>query len=120
MTTGPHRKARQDVTRALVLAAARKHFTRHGYEGANIRHIAADAGRSTGAVFGNWPGGKEELFEAAMDRKAPMVVIKDILLGAALRGEVPALGDRAASVLLLDLYGEASFACISASISPPG
>src|ERR1700759_2855034 len=52
-------------TRAKVLAAARKLFSEHGYEGATIRDIAAAAGMSTGAVFANFSD-KSDLFRDIM------------------------------------------------------
>lgn len=37
--------------RGFLLDAARREFLEHGYEGASVRRIAADAGVSTGTVF---------------------------------------------------------------------
>jgi AcrR family transcriptional regulator len=99
------RQAAKDVTRAVVLAAARREFEAKGFEGANVRDIAAAAGRSTGSVFGNWKS-KEELFEAAMDRKAPMVVVRDLLVHAVRYDKGPLRGLALAETLLLDLFGE--------------
>jgi len=59
---GPTRRAlAKQQTRAKVLAAARKLFSEHGYQGATIRDIAAAAGMSTGAVFANFSD-KTDLF----------------------------------------------------------
>jgi AcrR family transcriptional regulator len=52
-------------TRNRVLAAARKLFGEHGYEGATIRDIAAAAEMSTGAVFANFTD-KADLFREIM------------------------------------------------------
>ena len=98
------RQAAQDVTRALVLAAARRLFTEKGYEATNVRDIAAAAGRSTGSVFGNWRD-KEALWEAAMGRKAPMVVVRDFLQQMSAEVAVLPLGSEGAALLLRDLYG---------------
>jgi AcrR family transcriptional regulator len=58
----PTRRAlAKQQTRAKVLAAARKLFSEHGYEGATIRDIASAAGMSTGAVFANFSD-KSDLF----------------------------------------------------------
>lgn len=62
----PTRRAlAKQQTRAKVLAAARKLFSEHGYEGATIRDIAAAAGMSTGAVFANFSD-KSDLFREIM------------------------------------------------------
>jgi AcrR family transcriptional regulator len=59
---GPTRRAMaKQQTRAKVLAAARKLFSEHGYQGATIRDIASTAGMSTGAVFANF-NDKSDLF----------------------------------------------------------
>src|SRR5512138_1908166 len=64
-------------TRAKVLAAARRLFSEHGYEGATIRDIAAAAGMSTGAVFANFTDKSDLFFE---------IMIQDIAaLGEAMR-----------------------------------
>jgi len=63
---GPTRRALAKLqTRNKVLAAARKLFSEHGYEGATIRDIAAAAGMSTGAVFANFSD-KSDLFRDIM------------------------------------------------------
>src|SRR6202008_2947156 len=63
---GPTRRALAKLqTRNKVLAAARKLFSEHGYEGATIRDIAAAAGMSTGAVFANFSD-KSDLFREIM------------------------------------------------------
>jgi AcrR family transcriptional regulator len=62
----PTRRAlAKQQTRAKVLAAARRLFSEHGYEGATIRDIAAAAGMSTGAVFANFSD-KSDLFREIM------------------------------------------------------
>lgn len=51
------------ATRALVLKTARACFEELGYDGADIRTMAAAMGMSTGAVFANFTG-KSELYHA--------------------------------------------------------
>ena len=67
----PARKRDADATRAAILAAAKKHFVRSGYDGAFLRDIAADAGADA-ALINRYFGGKEGLFQAALkDSIAP-------------------------------------------------
>lgn len=62
----PTRRAlAKQQTRGKVLAAARRLFSEHGYEGATIRDIARAAGMSTGAVFASFRD-KSELFREIM------------------------------------------------------
>jgi AcrR family transcriptional regulator len=62
----PTRRAlAKQQTRNRVIAAARKLFGEHGYEGATIRDIAAAAQMSTGAVFANFAD-KADLFREIM------------------------------------------------------
>jgi len=53
-------------SRALILAAAHTHFVTHGYVGANVDEIAAEAGVSKRTVY-NIYGGKEPLFRAVVE-----------------------------------------------------
>jgi len=75
MTTvlAPERSRKRDAeaTRAAILAAAKKHFAKSGYDGAYLRDIAADAGADA-ALINRYFGGKEGLFaEALKDSIAP-------------------------------------------------
>jgi AcrR family transcriptional regulator len=84
-TKPPTRRALAKLqTRNKVLAAARRLFSEHGYEGATIRDIAAAAGMSTGAVFANFSD-KSDLFRDIMitDLEALLVQMRD----AAARGK---------------------------------
>lgn len=56
------------ATRDAILAAAQRVFTRHGYEGAGLRAIAAEAG-ATAALVIRYFGSKEALFAAALGEK---------------------------------------------------
>ena len=73
------RRAGDSGTREAILAASRKRFAEHGYDGATIRGIAADAGVDPALVH-HFYGTKERLFAAAMR----LPVVSGELLGAAL------------------------------------
>src|ERR1700685_140142 len=65
------RKRDAEATRAAILAAAKVHFARSGYDGAYLRDIAAEAGADA-ALINRYFGGKEGLFAAALkDSIAP-------------------------------------------------
>lgn len=66
MTTRAQSKA---ATRAAILNAARTLFSAHGYEDVTVRVICTAAGKSTGALFASWPGGKDDVFRDAMGRR---------------------------------------------------
>jgi AcrR family transcriptional regulator len=55
---------RSDATKSAILAAAREHFAKSGYQAATIRAIAADAGIDPAMVI-RYYGNKERLFAAA-------------------------------------------------------
>jgi len=59
------RRAGDSGTRETILDAARRSFAEHGYDGATIRGIAADAGVDPALVH-HFYGTKERLFAAAM------------------------------------------------------
>ena len=81
---GPTRRAlAKQQTRNKVIAAARRLFSEHGYEGATIRDIAAAAGMSTGAVFANFSD-KSDLFRDIMiSDSAQLVASSDVASAAA-------------------------------------
>lgn len=56
-----------DVTRRVLVRAARRRFATEGYRATTVRHIAADAGVN-GALINRYFGSKEGLFEACMNR----------------------------------------------------
>ena|SRR5947209_7134641 len=56
----------REQTRTNLLAAARRVFGERGFGGASLDQIAADAGYTRGALYYNFPGGKEELFLALL------------------------------------------------------
>ena len=55
------RRRDADATRAAIIAAAKVHFARSGYEGAFLRDIAVDAGVDA-ALINRYFGGKGGLF----------------------------------------------------------
>jgi AcrR family transcriptional regulator len=59
------RKRDAEATRGAILAAAKMHFARSGYDGAFLRDIAADAGADA-ALINRYFGGKDGLFAAAL------------------------------------------------------
>jgi AcrR family transcriptional regulator len=73
MSTRPHRRRKSlheenvAATREHLLAAARKHFAKRGYSGAEIGRIAADARVTTGAVYHHFAG-KKGLFQATAEQ----------------------------------------------------
>jgi AcrR family transcriptional regulator len=62
------RPERRERTRGDLLAAARTVFERHGFHRASLDQIADEAGYTKGAVYSHFPGGKDELFLAVLDR----------------------------------------------------
>ena len=75
------RRAGDSGTREAILAASRERFAEHGYDGATIRTIAADAGVDPALVH-HFFGTKERLFAAAMR----LPVVPGELIAAALAG----------------------------------
>ena len=93
------RRGGDSGTRDAILDAARKRFAAHGYDGATIRGIAADAGVDPALVH-HFFGSKERLFAAAV--RLPIVpgeLISGVLAaGAADSGG--SLGERFVQVAL--------------------
>lgn len=59
------RDAQKEETRARILEAARAHFERDGFDAANLRAIAADAGVAAGTVLLHFQD-KRDLLHAAL------------------------------------------------------
>lgn len=88
----PRREAVEDGpgTRDLILTTARSEFAEHGYEKTSIRGIAKSAGVDPALVH-HYFGGKEQVFEAALEITfAPPMVAPDPLL----KGPVEGAGER--------------------------
>lgn len=60
---------RREETRRQLLIAAREIFGERGFGGATLDEISEAAGLSRGALYYNFPGGKEELFLALLDER---------------------------------------------------
>lgn len=71
--TGRREERRRELARLStghVLDAAEAVFGEKGYLGATIREIADTAELSLGGVYGLFPGGKEEIFNAVIARRS--------------------------------------------------
>jgi len=60
------RKRDAAATRAAILKSARRAFAAHGYDGAGVREIAAEAG-VTAMLVNRYFGSKEQLFSEVID-----------------------------------------------------
>jgi AcrR family transcriptional regulator len=101
-------------TRDRLVAAAIEVFAEQGYEGARLQDIARAAGLTTGAVYANYRGKAELLFDAIGARAG--AELDGLLQGTAsigARAVLERLGDRlpesraAAPALLLDAVAAA-------------
>ncbi|MFW6723721.1 TetR family transcriptional regulator [Streptomyces sp. MAR4 CNY-716] len=78
----PRRDAVEDGpgTRDLILTTARSEFAEHGYEKTSIRGIAKSAGVDPALVH-HYFGGKEQVFEAALEITfAPAMTVPDLVV----------------------------------------
>jgi AcrR family transcriptional regulator len=112
------RDQQQRQVRAQLLDAAERVFARHGYQGASIDAIAAEAGYSHGAIYSNF-NGKEDLFlvlvEERIDaRLARVYQAADTALShgatpleAANRFVAMLQGEQHAYLLLVDFWNQA-------------
>lgn len=88
------RRAGDSGTREAILEAARARFAEHGYDGATIRGIAADAGVDPALVH-HFHGSKERLFTAAMRLPVvPSEVLTAAFAEAARRGDLASPGEQ--------------------------
>lgn len=76
------RAAGAERTRADILRSARSRFAAHGYTGATIPDIAADAGVSVATVYSSI-GGKAQLFVALFDAAASDPATDEAMLSVA-------------------------------------
>lgn len=63
------RETRKAETRDELVDAAARVFMERGYHGASLQHVAADAGFTTGAIYGQFDN-KDDLFLAVYERYA--------------------------------------------------
>jgi AcrR family transcriptional regulator len=82
-------------TRDRLLAAAVDVFVEQGYEGARVQDIARAAGLTTGAIYANFRGKSDLLFDAIGARAgAEMDALLTQTHGRAVRELLEALGDQ--------------------------
>jgi len=92
-------------SQAIILSAATTHFTAHGYVGANVDTIAAEAGVSKRTVY-NVFGGKEKLFRAVVDRAVTIAenftrdLADELTAGDDLHADLERIGERLAIAVL--------------------
>jgi AcrR family transcriptional regulator len=93
------RRTGDSGTREAILSAARKRFGDHGYTGATIRAIAADAGVDPALVH-HFFGTKERLFGAAM--RLPLIPgeMIDAALAPGVRNPAQSLGEHLVRTVL--------------------
>lgn len=86
---------RSERTRAELIAAARELFADRGYAGVSVEDVVRRAGVTRGALYHQFPGGKEDLFAAVFDEveEGVMAGIADTLAEAG--SEDPIAGVRA-------------------------
>ena len=94
---------RSERTRAELIAAARELFPDRGYANVPIEDIVRHAGVTRGALYHQFPGGKEDLFAAVFDlvEEELMAGIADTLASAG--AENPIAGVRAGIDATLEL-----------------
>lgn len=87
------RQEQKEATAQAVLDAARAEFEAHGFEGANLRAIAARAGVSAGTVL-HHHGDKRELLHAALfhDLESTLAAALDDLGPGPLENQLDRLG----------------------------
>lgn len=77
MSSPPPRRRSSDATKSAILAAAREHFAKSGYQAATIRAIAAAAGIDPAMVI-RYYGNKEALFAAAAEFDLRLPNLSDV------------------------------------------
>jgi AcrR family transcriptional regulator len=93
-------------TRARLLDAAYELFAQRGLHGATLADVAASAGMTTGAIYGNFAS-KEELFLAVFDRFLTFGVNAELLHdgasfeGASFKEQMRILGEAVVAFLKL-------------------
>jgi len=69
MPTRLTQSERREQTRRGLLEAARRVFGARGYGAATLEEIAGEAGVTRGALYYNFPAGKQDLFLALLDER---------------------------------------------------
>ncbi|MBL0923406.1 MAG: TetR/AcrR family transcriptional regulator [Sphingomonadaceae bacterium] len=82
MTDNDARKSKSRRTREAIFIAARRRFAAHGYDGASVRDIAADAGIDPALVI-RYFGSKDALFAEASDFKLDLPPLDSKMRGRA-------------------------------------
>lgn len=85
------KKARAGAYREIVLEAAERVFAEHGYEGAKMQDIAAEAGLALATVYGA-VGGKEDLYGAIHAERGQALLAEAAERSARARSPREALG----------------------------
>ncbi|SDM89130.1 TetR/AcrR family transcriptional regulator [Allokutzneria albata] len=116
-STSPRRRGRRPAgedTRRALLDAARRSFAEHGFAGATVRAIAAEAGVDA-AMVNHWFGGKEGLFASAMELPLDPKRVGEILL----TGPLEQMGERIVRTFLgvWDGAGGGAFVALMRSAS---
>ena len=79
---GPPRRRLEPAARIqLILDAALQKFSARGYEATRMDDIAAGAGLSKGGLYAHFAG-KDEIFQALLDRSLPAIAIDENALAA--------------------------------------
>src|SRR3954452_12935673 len=60
--------ARAPTTRDRLLDATEELVARHGYEGTGVNTVLAESGVGNGSLYHHFPGGKDELVAASIER----------------------------------------------------
>src|SRR3954451_9417910 len=94
---------RSERTRARLIEAARELFAGRGYANVSVEEIVRAAGVTRGALYHQFPGGKEDLFAAVFDKveEKLMAGIAETLSGSG--AEDPIAGMLAGLDATLDL-----------------
>ena len=97
-THGPMEGAgKRARTRARLIEAAAELFAERGFHGATLADVAACAGMTTGAIYGNFKS-KEELFLAIFEAPASGVNV-EFRKGAPLKAQMRLLGQAVVAFL---------------------
>lgn len=89
-TAARRKGAKRERTRAALITAAGDLIRDHGYEAATLEAIAAKAGMTRGAIYGNF-GNRDDLFaEVVLDRWTP--VMPEYVPGTSFREHMARLG----------------------------